>query len=215
MIFSNYALAQSSFTPAIIGDDPQSLYNRLSFPNVDGDWNALVKCTAQVGESGSVRSPICFDRDETNSPFFTVVMRSARGSRMIPATVDGVNVFVEMVQFSVLFQQRGEQQAIVVYPNHGNNQQFYGDNYIAAQRYGVTQSASCNTRTDRSGEINVRMVFSLDANGEVGEEIEAMDRAMGDCLTAFENFIKNGTYIPAYFEGKPVDSVVVEWFYMR
>jgi hypothetical protein len=59
------------------------------------------------------------------------------------------------------------------------------------------------------------MVFSLDANGEVGEEIEAMDRAMGDCLTAFENFIKNGTYIPAYFEGKPVDSVVVEWFYMR
>jgi len=145
--FSNYALAQSSFTPAIIGDDPQSLYNRLSFPNVDGDWNALVKCTAQVGESGSVRSPICFDRDETNSPFFTVVMRSARGSRMIPATVDGVNVFVETVQFSVLFQQRGEQQAIVVYPNHGNNQQFYGDNYIAAQRYGVTQSAGCNPRT--------------------------------------------------------------------
>ena len=212
MIFSNYALAQSSFTPAIIGDDPQSLYNRLSFPNVDGDWNALVKCTAQVGESGSVRSPSCFDRDETNSPFFPVVMRSARGSRMIPATVDGVNVFVEMVQFSVLFQQRGEQQAIVVYPNHGNNRQFYGDNYIAAQRYGVTQSAGCNPRTDRYGEINVRMVFSLDANGEVGEEIEAMDRARPDCLTSFENFIKKSTYIPAYFEGKPVDSVVVEWF---
>ena len=213
MIFSNYALAQSSFTPAIIGDDPQSLYNRLSFPNVDGDWNALVKCTAQVGESGSVRSPICFDRDETNSPFFPVVMRSARGSRMIPATVDGVNVFVEMVQFSVLFQQRGEQQAIVVYPNHGNNRQFYGDNYIAAQRYGVTQSIRCSMLDDRYWAVSYRrMVFSLDANGEVGEEIEAMDRAMGDCLTAFENFIKKSTYIPAYFEGKPVDSVVVEWF---
>ena len=208
MIFSNYALAQSSFTPAIIGDDPQSLYNRLSFPNVDGDWNALVKCTAQVGESGSVRSPICFDRDETNSPFFPVVMRSARGSRMIPATVDGVNVFVEMVQFSVLFQQRGEQQAIVVYPNHGNNRQFYGDNYIAAQRIWRDSEYGCFHRTD----INVRMVFSLDANGEVGEEIEAMDRAFGNCLTAFERFIKKSTYIPAYFEGKPVDSVVVEWF---
>ncbi|MDP6651995.1 MAG: hypothetical protein QGF90_07815 [Gammaproteobacteria bacterium] len=217
MIFSNYALAQSSFTPAIIGDDPQSLHNLLSFPNVDGDWNALVKCTAQVGESGSVRFPVCFDRDETNSPFFQEVIRSARGSRMIPATVDGVNVFVEMVQFSVLFQQRDEQQAVVVYPHHGNNRQFYGDNYIAAQRYGVTQSADCDarTRSSRFGELNVRMVFSLDANGEVGEEIEAMDETLADCLTAFENFIKKGTYIPAYFEGRPVDSVVVQWFYKR
>ena len=76
----------------------------------------------------------------------------------------------------------------------------------------MTQSAGCNPRTDRYGEINVRMVFSLDANGEVGEEIEAMDRARPDCLTSFENFIKKSTYIPAYFEGKPVDSVVVEWF---
>jgi len=215
MLFSNDALAQSSSTPAIIGDEPQSLHNRLSFPNVDGDWNALVKCTAQVGESGSVQLPVCFDRDETNSPFFLEVIRSARGSQMIPATVDGVNVFVEMFQFSVLFQQRGEQQAIVVYPHHGNNRQFYGDNYIAAQRYGVTQSADCNARTDRFGELNVRMVFSLDANAVVGEEIEAMDAVLADCLTAFKNFIEKGSYIPAYAEGKPVESVVVQWFYKR
>lgn len=204
-----------SFIPALLGDGPRALYNRLDFPNIDGDVDAMVRCIARVGESGTMQGPVCFERDENNSPFFREVMQAATGAELIPAKVDGANVFVDMFQFTVRFQKLGDIENIVVYPHHRRNFQFFGDSYIAAQRYGVHERANCDARTDRFGDLDVRMVFSVDAAGVVGEEIEAMDSTFEDCIIAFRSYIATASYIPAFYEGRPAESVVVQWFTKR
>lgn len=207
--------AQIEFSPATFADDPRALQNRLDFPDLDEDVDVIVRCIAPVTESGVMRDPVCFNRDESNSTFFRRIIRASRGSKLNPAIVNGRSVRINMFQFTVRIQKQGDAESIVLYPNHLYNTQYYGDDYIAAQSYGVGTSPSCNSRTDRFGDLNVRIVYTVDANGEVGEEMQAMDNTFADCVSAFKASIRAESYIPAHYEGKPVDSVVVQLFHKR
>ncbi len=212
LISSQVLIAQTSYSPARFSNDPQSLQNRFNLEELEEDIDIIIRCFAQVGQTGRMSAVYCVGRDETNSRFFRDILRAARGSQLVPARVDGTEVNVSMFMFTVRIIKQGEDQGFLLYPHHTHNWEAFGESYSAAQRYGVHRGADCDARTDRFGDQNARMVYSVSEDGSTGEEIVAVDEIFADCVSAYSSFISTSIYIPAHAGGEPVETTVVEWF---
>ena len=145
-------LAQTTFVPAVFENSPFSLQNRIGFPNVVGDVDITIRCVTTVGESGSMGEPSCIAAGSGNeNAFLQEVVRSSRISKVSPARVNGSVVRVNMFQYMVNFKRENNKESIAVFPNHGRNENEYGREYVAAQRYGIVPAGRC-------GSIRVNIV---------------------------------------------------------
>ena len=193
---------------------------KIRFPDYDRDVTVYINCAAQLDTSGDVERYFCLDYYGIAD---TKVREQAEAfiarAEFSPAMVDGEPRAVEFY-FRVFFGRRGELYAAGVFPNWGDDAELYGLEYEAPQRYNAGPPApKCGTVAGIS-----RMQVS--AGGEPAGDVDLVmsygkPEHYSVCETWMSDLVREGRYIPARHEGKPVAATYVElrgdpeWFTLK
>jgi len=198
----------ASFTSATFVEGKRSLRSLLKFPKVDGDVLVTVTCTSIGAANGRIREPKCSAANDPSQEFAIAVNRRAKSARIIPATVDGREEKVDF-QFTVIFSKTGDAESIDVYVNNQKNLDRFGPDYISAQRYSPYELP--DVCKERRAAFLILEVAVVSAEGAVKESDLHVD-AVGipnTCEVQLREITKSSRFIPAYYEGSPVESVWV------
>ena len=194
------------FTHANFVSGEKSMQNLVEFPEVDGDVDVTVTCTAHATAKGRLRDARCSSPTDPGLKFTMAVSRRFRSARLTPAFVNGKAEEVDF-QFSVIFQRTGESETISVYPHNMKNVDRLGLDYIGAQRYSVHPwPGRCVdfTRDDLIMEVAIVNEMGVARDFDVLAANFGMSVA---CRDGFADHLKNGKWIPALYEGKYVESI--------
>lgn len=194
------------FTHANFVAGTKSMQNLIEFPDVDGDVDVTVTCTAHATVKGRLRDARCSSPTDPGLRFTMAVSRRFKSTRITPAFVSGKTEEVDF-QFSVIFKKIGESETISVYPHNMKNADRLGLDYIGAQRYSVHPWPSrCVdfTRDDLIMEVAIINEMGVPREFDVLAANFGMSVA---CREGFANHLQNGKWIPALYNGKFVESV--------
>lgn len=204
---SSPAFAET-FTPATFEEGKRSLKNLLKFPRVDGDVSVTVTCTSIGAANGRIREAKCSAANDPSQKFAISVNRRVKSARIIPATVDGRDEKVDF-QFAVVFSRTGDTESINVYVNNQKNLERFGPDYISAQRYSPYELPdACK---ERRAAFLILEIAVVSADGVVTESDLRVDEVgiPNTCEVQLREITKSSRFIPAFHEGKPVESVWV------
>lgn len=214
----------ASFQPAMIGDHDFSLAQRVKMPKVKGDFTVFVRCEAEVGATGNIRTNGCYNDADVSGKFFKAVELASNRARFVPASVEGERVNV-VALYTVVFRQKDGSQHVAVIPNHGTNAQQFGINYVAPQRYG------------RPPKIRGLDLRNYDGGGDDKDGlrtrtglqwVEAQIDELGRCTEAevirtsrssrggsrmAKRVVDEGPFIPGFVNGQPQAMRYIEPFY--
>jgi hypothetical protein len=204
---SNPVMA-AAYTPATFVEGKHSLNTLLDFPKVDGDVSVAVICTSIGTANGRIREAKCSAANDPSQKFAIAVNRRVKSARINPATVDGREEKVDF-QFTVIFSRTGDAESIDVYINNQKNLDRFGPDYISAQRYSPYELPDvCKERRISFLILEVAVVTK---EGAVTESDLHVDSAgiPKTCEVRLREITKSSRFIPAFYEGSPVESVWV------
>ncbi|MDZ7769436.1 MAG: hypothetical protein U5K38_10355 [Woeseiaceae bacterium] len=121
--------------PARFDAGEDSLEARIKFPETRGDGTIIIRCAAQVSDSGKMEKHGCYGDNSGADVFIAAINKAAKKARMQPAVIDG-RPHAVYVQYRVRFETRGDENILTIYNNPGvlENIEAYGEDHIAAQR---------------------------------------------------------------------------------
>lgn len=198
----------ATFTPATFVEGKRSLKTLLKFPKVDGDVSVAVICTSIGTAKGRIREAKCSAANDPSQKFAIAVNRRAKSARINPATVDGRDEQVDF-QFTVIFSRTGDAESIDVYVNNQKNLDRFGPDYISAQRYSPYELPDvCKERRASYLILEVAVVTKEGAVTDSQLHVDSVGIAKV-CEDALRVITKSSRFIPAFYEGSPVESVWV------
>lgn len=204
---SNPVMA-ASFSPATFVEGKRSLKTLLKFPKVDGDVSVIVICTSIGAANGRIREAKCSAANDPSQKFAIAVNRRAKSARINPATVDGRKEKVDF-QFAVVFSRTADEESIDVYVNNQKNLDRFGPDYISAQRYSPYELPDqCKERRLSFLILEVAVVTKEGAVTESQLHVDSVGIAKV-CEDALREITRSSRFIPAFYEGSPVESVWV------
>jgi len=198
----------ATFTPATFVEGKRSLKNLLDFPKIDGDVSVTVSCTSIGTANGRIREAKCSAANDPSQKFAIAVNRRAKSARINPATVDGRKEKVDF-QFTVVFSRTAGEESIDVYVNNQKNTDRFGPDYISAQRYSPYELP--DVCKERRLSFLILEVAVVTADGAVKESDLHVDSVgiPNTCEVQLREITKSSRFIPAFYEGSPVESVWV------
>jgi len=208
------------FTPARFAAGLDAASASIRFPNHKRDLSLYLHCAARISTTGAVLRHFCLDYyGSGDSKFRRAAEAFIESATFSPAMVDGRPVAVEFY-FRIFFGRRGTQYAAAVLPNWGDDVDKYDIDYEGPQRYDkVAAQPACNS----IGGIS-RVLVDTDghASGEVALVMSyGVPEHFSVCETLFTDVVRNGSYIPAHKNGKPVPATYAEvggdpsWFELK
>lgn len=207
-ISASNPVSAASFTPATFVEGKRSLKTLLKFPRIDGDVSVTVTCTSIGAANGRIREAKCSAANDPSQKFAIAVNRRVKSARINPATVDGRAEKVDF-QFTVIFSRTGDTESIDVYVNNQKNVDRFGPDYISAQRYSPYELPdACK---ERRAAFLILEIAVVTAEGTVKESDLHVDEVgiPHTCEVQLREITKSSRFIPAYYEGEPVESVWV------
>ena len=211
------------FHPAQIGDDHESVLNRLVVPfgRPEGHYDVSVTCQVIVEIDGSPMSPHCLS-DDRYETFRQEVLAAIDGAVMRPATIDDEPVRV-LMSFMAGFRCL-EICSILLMENHAYHAEALGMFYSAPQPVledgtwyrGFEEKlawAATNKRADESG--GVRFIVSTDVDTRGRSSHRRVVRRTPDhwrAATRAASSLDNVRYIPAFHEGRPIELTYYEYW---
>lgn len=219
-IFAVPSAAAGGFVPARFAGGIDAASEKIRFPDYRRDVTVYINCSARVSASGEVERYFCLDYyGVADTKFRDAAEEFIATAEFSPALVDGEPVPVE-IYFRVFFGRQGDLYAAGVFPNWGDDADKFGLEYEAPQRYNEDPPApKCGTVAGMSRVL-------VTEEGEPTGEIELV-MSYGPvehysvCETWMTDVVREGRYIPAHHEGKPVAATYVElrgnpdWFTLK
>lgn len=194
--------------PARFADGLEAAAAQIRFPNYKKDVSIFSYCFAALRVSGKVEWSHCLDyANFDDSRFRSAVARFLETARFSPAIVDGKRVPV-VIYSRVFFGRQGEQFAVGLDPNWGQDIDKYGLAYEGPQRpLGEPAFSGCSM-----GNMTTVLVSSSGhATGEVTFiDTSGFPRLSRACERWITQTLEDGRFIPAWHNGKPVDAVYTE-----
>ncbi len=213
--------AESRFVPATFKPGEDSLESRFFVPKSREDKELTIFCNALISVRGVIEEQQC-NWDHKNKPYRIPAENSIRNVRLNPASVDGEKV-IAYIKYALKIEHKGGESSIKMYPHHFVNSQYYGDDYIAPQSYvpGTDLYADESIffgkpwierevarKCIRSARVFLKM--KIENDGGVSDVAVIDKPSPKSCGDSIAEAAKKGTYIPAFFQGKPVASIYVE-----
>lgn len=203
--------ATDRWAHATFVDGDQSIDKLVKFPRHSGDIEVTVSCSGHATAKGRLRNIRCSAADDPDLKFSNAVKRRAPAARLVPATVDGQAEEVD-IQFSVVFEKRGDIESIRRNLNNGNNIDRLGSDYVSAQRYSPHSFPSvCNERAflnQGAAKLLIEVaIIDVDGNARDAQVISSNWRIPGHCESALVEQIEAGAWIPASHDGRIVESI--------
>ena len=199
-----------TFTPARFGSGEKSLQKKIKFPDVDGDFSVLVRCRGWVGKRGHMRHQTCFTPGESQAVFATAIRSAFRNAKMVPAQVEGKKEWV-YIKYLVRFTKAGDNRYIRIFPNWGEDYSNYGTDYIGAQYASSISGRWPSVCVNQAPDYWFLTEELVKADGTLQsvEIIPLSDNLYSVCMDALKRRLLASKYIPAFYDGKPVDSTVI------
>lgn len=206
---SGLAQEDMSFSPANFTDKKKSLQNRVRFPRVKGDVSIFIRCNITVDKRGRLDENWCYSAELGSAPFVAAIDRAIPGARIRPGRVNGKGVKVSF-RYSMHFERKGDVQTITAAGNHGQNEHYTNGEFIAAQPY----DRPGWTHRQCSGKMSHFLRSDVLASGSVGKSIAGDVESREECVEATINHVDRTAFIPAHFNGEPVDSTYYSVYYV-
>ena len=201
--------AAEEYVPARFAGGLDAASAKIRFPDYERDVTVYINCAARVSATGEVERYFCLDYyGVADTKFREAAEEFISSAELSPALVDGTPKSVE-VYFRVFFGRKGELYAAGVFPNWGDDADELGLEYEAPQRYNEDPPApKCGSvagisrvlvteEGEPSGEVDLVMSYGPVEHYSV-------------CETWMTDVVREGRYIPAHHEGKPVAATYVE-----
>lgn len=198
----------TSYEPANLKESGLAFKNMIKFPKVDWEGTMLIRCDAHISHLGAFLSNYCFDKSSKAYPFVSAINRAAHNGKIKPAKINGKSHAV-WFQYYVVFSKKGKKSLVEVVQNSGLQVDTYGTEYTSAQRYKEDSgsfAAGCGTLYVNT--IKVKAIIGKDGKVK-GTKVDGKEISE----TCKNNLIKDFSeqeFIPAFVEGKPVDSFYEE-----
>jgi hypothetical protein len=227
LVATSTAVAQETDTAAGQGPVParfvgglDAASEKIRFPDHKRDVTVYINCAARVSAAGEVERFYCLDYYGGADTKFRQAAEEFIGKvEVSPARVDGEPRAVEMY-FRIFFGRQGELYAAGVFPNWGDDVERHGLEYEAPQRYNE------DPPPPKCGTIAGMSRVEVNAEGRAVGEVDLMmsygkPEHYGTCENWMTGLVRDGRYIPAYHEGKPVAAIYVElrgnpeWFTLK
>jgi hypothetical protein len=199
----------AQFVPARFANGLEAAASEIPFPDYRKDIALYINCAANLDGNGRVEGHFCLDYSgSVDDQFRQLVDQFVRKASISPALVAGERVPVEFY-FRVYFGRRGDNYAVGVFPNWGDDAEKYGPEYEAPQRYDREPMSSACAIEGGLARINV------DADGQASGEASlimsyGIPGRYSECEKWFSQSVANGSYVPAMHGGKPVTATYVE-----
>lgn len=206
--------------PARFAGGLDAASEKIRFPDYTKDVTVYINCAARVSSAGKVEGHFCLDYyGVADTRFREAAEDFISRAELTPAEVDGKPRAVE-VYFRVFFGRRGDNYAAGVFPNWGDDAEKYGLDYEAPQRYNADPPApKCGSV---AGLSRVQVTEGGRADGDVGLVMSyGPVEHYSVCETWMTQVVRDGHYIPAHHQGKPVAATYVElrgdpdWFTLK
>lgn len=209
-----------SVVPARFAGGLDAASEKIRFPDHKRDVSVYINCAARLSTAGDVERYFCLDYyGIADTKFREAAEAFIQQADFVPALVNGEPKSVE-IYFRVFFGRRGDLYAAGVFPNWGDDAQTYGLEYEAPQRYNE------DPPPPKCGSVGGLSRVKV---GEDGRAIGDVDLVMsygeiehyGTCENWMMQVVRDGRYVPAHHEGKPVAATYVElggdpgWFSLK
>lgn len=204
----------SLVSPAKFVDGEKSLGKLIKYPSVDGDYLTILNCFADVSTFGRMSDTVCSYQDESALVFAKAVERAGKSARLSPAILNGEKKKV-WLQFTVIFIKDSDGEEIQVLNNAGENVDKYGSEYIGAQRIVLRKFPdTCSQYNDWFALTRVTITSEgLSKDFELDPSSRLVPK---ECPDTLRHLMLSSRYIPAFYEGTPVESTYAEpWFARR
>ena len=217
------AVHGQEFTPATFSTGEFSLRNTLNVPLVrpPGGYDVSLTCQMIVETDGSTTNPHCLV-DERYRDFQWEVIRAVSGAMMVPATVDGEPVRV-LMNFMAGYRCL-EACGTLLISNHARYVQDYGFEYSSPQPIlegdtwyeGYDEKLAWLTGGLQAQEVNgIRYLIStrVDRSGRSSRR-RVSQRTSGywTAATRAARSLDNVRYIPGFYEQKPIEMTLYEYW---
>lgn len=214
------ASGEQDLVPARFVGGLDAASEKIRFPNYKRDVTVYINCAATVSATGEVERFYCLDYYGGSDTKFRRAAEEFIGkAELSPALVNGKPRAVEMY-FRIFFGRQGELYAAGVFPNWGDDVERYGLEYEAPQRYNE------DPPPPKCGTVAGMSRVEVSAEGRAVGEVDLMmsygrPEHHGTCENWMTGLVRDGQYIPAHHEGKPVAATYVElggnpeWFTLK
>jgi hypothetical protein len=214
------AADEQGFVPARFVGGLDAASEKIRFPNYKRDVTVYINCAARVSVTGEIERYFCLDYYGVGDTKFRQAAEDFIGKvEVSPALVNGEPRAVEMY-FRIFFGRQGELYAAGVFPNWGDDAEKYGLEYEAPQRYNE------DPPPPKCGSVAGLSRVEVNAEGSVVGEVDLMmsygkPEHFGTCENWMTGLVRDGQYIPAHHQGKPVAATYVElggdpeWFTLK
>lgn len=211
---------EQSFVPARFVGGLDAASEKIRFPDHKRDVSIYVNCAATVSATGEVERFYCLDYyGVADTKFRQAAEEFIAGAELSPALVNGEPRAVEMY-FRIFFGRQGELYAAGVFPNWGDDVARYGLEYEAPQRYNE------DPPPPKCGSVAGMSRVEVGTEGRAAGDVDLMmsygrPEHYGTCENWMTGLVRDGSYIPAHHEGKPVAATYVElggnpeWFTLK
>lgn len=213
-------VSEQRFVPARFANGLEAAAAEIKFPNFKKDLSLYISCAAKLNTAGEVKDYFCLDYyGGQDAKFRKAAKKFIESTAITPAVVDGKPVPVEFY-FRVFFGQQGDQYAVGVFPNWGDDADKYDMEYEAPQRY--NQEPLHPACLSDGGMSKVLVGADGKASGDVDLIMSyGVPKHYSVCENWFSQTVLHGQYIPAQHEGKSVPATYVEfggdisWFTLK
>ena len=214
------AAGEQNLVPARFVGGLDAASETIRFPNYKRDVTVYINCVAMVSATGEVERFYCLDYyGVADTKFRQAAEAFIANAELSPALVNGEPRPVEMY-FRVFFGRQGENYAAGVFPNWGDDVERYGIEYEAPQRYNE------DPPPPKCGSVAGMSRVEVSTEGRAVGDIDLMmsygkPEHYGTCENWMMGIVRDGKYIPAHHEGKPVAATYVEvggnpeWFSLK
>ena len=214
------AAGEQNLVPARFVGGLDAASETIRFPNYKRDVTVYINCAATVSATGEVERFYCLDYyGVADTKFRQAAEAFIANAELSPALVNGEPRPVEMY-FRVFFGRQGENYAAGVFPNWGDDVERYGIEYEAPQRYNE------DPPPPKCGSVAGMSRVEVSTEGRAVGDIDLMmsygkPEHYGTCENWMTGIVRDGKYIPAHHEGKPVAATYVEvggnpeWFSLK
>jgi len=160
--------------------------------------------------SGDIQGAICFSDNNIGIErrMRQVIVRATRTTRITPATINRERTNVR-INFSVIYEQKGDEKLIEILENHLYDIELLGPNYVAAQRVILQYNLFCFDLR----ELPILATAMVSGQGEVTALQLSKDPQHSQCAGEAEEKMRNAVYIPATVDGSAVASTFHEAFH--
>jgi hypothetical protein len=198
------------YTPARISEGNQSIEAWLRLPAKLEKRSYVVKCSAVISKFGRTRRFFCYSPDATvPQKVVSAVTDAGWKATWVPATRDGWRVSVWMVLSARIMITDGAPLVLIV-PNDGADAARYGQSYSAPQRFNeFTWSDEFTHRSPRVVWVWERLV--IDEHGALKDFVLGnYSGAPEPIVEEIRRSVSRMTFIPGFYQGKPVPMVLLE-----